>query len=312
MSSRPASADVFLNPGPTSLLALAFRHIWRGDNFVLIDSKKHQKMKNYISLSLVFILFAGFSLTLSSCKTEGCTNPDALNYDPKADEDDGSCDLGQGTVMMHFHDKWGDDPFTLGNDYTLADGRVVNLNIVRFYMSQFTLLSSTGETAIPDVYHQYVPGTEMYSLGNVTPGTYTGLRFVIGVEEEANLSDPSLWPSDHALSIDNANFDHWNWNKGYVFMKVEGNVDGSTPQTGSADSSVVYHVGTQSFARTITIPTTVSLAEGGTTMYHCQVDVEAIFNGLDMAADFDTHTGDNMPLATSVADNFVTAVTAEE
>lgn len=260
----------------------------------------------------MLVLFAGSSLTLSSCKKEGCTNPDALNYDPKADEDDGSCDLGQGTIMMHFHHKWGDSEFNLNQDYTLANGRVVNLNIVRFYMSQFTLLSDNGETAISDVYHQYKVGSDHYSLGDVTPGNYTGLRFVIGVDEEANLGDPSLWPSDHPLSIDNPDLDHWDWNKGYVFMKVEGNVDGSDPMSGTADSSVVYHVGLQNFARTITIPTTITLAEGGTSMFHCQVDVEAIFNGLDLTEDFDTHTGNNMPLATEVADNFAAAVTAEE
>ncbi len=269
-------------------------------------------MKKYISLTLMLLLFAGSSLTLTSCKTEGCTNPDALNYDPKADEDDGSCDLGEGTIMMHFHPKWGDSEFNLNQDYTLADGRVVNLDIVRFYMSQFTLLSDNGETAITDLYHQFRVGTDMYSLGDVTPGNYTGLRFVVGVDEEANLSDPSLWPSDHPLSIDNPTFDHWSWNTGYIFSKLEGNVDGSTPQTGSADSSFVYHVGMQNFARTVTISSTVTLAEGGTTMFHIEVDVEALFAGLDMTSDFDTHTMNNMPLATSVADNFVTAIAAEE
>ena len=31
------------------------------------------------------------TFTLTSCKTEGCTDPTATNYDEKADDDDGSC-----------------------------------------------------------------------------------------------------------------------------------------------------------------------------------------------------------------------------
>jgi hypothetical protein len=135
---------------------------------------------------------------------------------------------------------------------------------------------------------------------------------VIGVDEENNLGDPTLWPSDHPLSIDNPNFDHWDWNKGYVFMKVEGLGDAADPMTGSADSTLIYHIGTQVFARTVTIPTTVSLVEGGSAMYHIEVDVKEIFNGLNLVEDRDTHTGNNMPLAGEIADNFAVAVRAHE
>ncbi len=31
------------------------------------------------------------TISLTSCKTEGCTDPTATNYDEKADTDDGSC-----------------------------------------------------------------------------------------------------------------------------------------------------------------------------------------------------------------------------
>jgi len=269
-------------------------------------------MKNIISTKWLLLLLASVTLFTTGCNKDGCTDQNALNFDEKADNDDGSCEYAQGTIMMHWHAMWGEDPFEYSTDYTLDDGRVINFNVVRFYMSQFTLLSDNGETTIPEVYHQFTPGAEMYSLGNVNTGTYTGLRFVVGVDEETNLSDPTLWPSDHVLSIDYPTFDHWDWNKGYVFMKVEGNVDGSTPMTGTADSTLIYHVGTQNFARTVTIPTTVSLAEGGTSMYHIEIDVKDIFTGLDMGVDFDTHTGNNMPLATEVADNFANAITAHE
>ena len=268
-------------------------------------------MKKHISSSWLLILFAAFTFTLTGCDKEGCTDPNAINFDEKADTNDGSCEYATGTAMLHMHPKWGDDPFTYGTDYMLDDGRVINFNIARFYMSQFTLLSDAGETALSEVYHQFTPSTEQYSLGSVNTGNYTGVRFVLGVDETSNTGDPSIWPDDHVLSINYPTFDHWNWNMGYVFMKLEGMVDGSATQTGTADSTLVYHVGTQTMARTVTINSTVTIAEGGTGMFHIDVDLKDVFEGLDMTQDLDTHTGNNVPLATQVADNFVNAITPE-
>ena len=45
-----------------------------------------------------FFLFAAVTLTLVSCKKEGCTDPLAENYDEKATADDGSCTYGTGVV----------------------------------------------------------------------------------------------------------------------------------------------------------------------------------------------------------------------
>ena len=48
-------------------------------------------MKNF-SIYLLSIVLLG-ALAMSSCKREGCTNPKAENYDPKAKRDDGSCSI---------------------------------------------------------------------------------------------------------------------------------------------------------------------------------------------------------------------------
>ena len=46
-------------------------------------------MKKIFNLFLMMAIATTISLT--SCKTDGCTDPTATNYDDKADNDDGSC-----------------------------------------------------------------------------------------------------------------------------------------------------------------------------------------------------------------------------
>lgn len=40
---------------------------------------------------IVFIIFLGILIIASACHTEGCTDPQSINYDPEASENDGSC-----------------------------------------------------------------------------------------------------------------------------------------------------------------------------------------------------------------------------
>lgn len=43
-----------------------------------------------------YLLFLVTFLALAACKKEGCTDPNAMNYDPKAKMDDGSCEVEGG------------------------------------------------------------------------------------------------------------------------------------------------------------------------------------------------------------------------
>lgn len=52
-------------------------------------------MKQFVKIIIGIILTAAFIATVSSCKRYGCLDPDAVNFDSKADYDDGTCYCNQ-------------------------------------------------------------------------------------------------------------------------------------------------------------------------------------------------------------------------
>jgi uncharacterized repeat protein (TIGR04052 family) len=60
--------------------------------------------------------------------------------------------------------------------------------------------------------------------GSVAPGSYTGIRFTLGVPECHNHQDATVAPSPFNLT---AMF--WNWQNGYKFLKVDFQVAGEMP-----------------------------------------------------------------------------------
>lgn len=264
-------------------------------------------MYKHIKFFGVLILLAITSFAFTGCKEEGCTDPTAINYDEEADKDDGSC-IFESTLKMHVHSTFNGSNFSYGSDFTLPSGRKIKLDIARFYMSNFRLVNGSTETPLADVYRQYVPTMEHYDLGTVNAGTYTGFRFDIGVDSSANFNDPSTWPDAHALSSSSSTHDHWSWNTGYVFMKLEGSVDSTAAMNGTTNAPFVYHVGTMNFLRTVDLAVNFTVPESGEGEVHLNVDIAKFFDGIDLTSEFDTHTMNNMPLAGMVADNIQSAI----
>jgi hypothetical protein len=69
-----------------------------------------------------------FSEALSSCDTEGCTDPSAANFDEKADSDDGNCRYDSDP----FEGKWDltDSIETTPNVYVPEEVRLMDIRII--------------------------------------------------------------------------------------------------------------------------------------------------------------------------------------
>jgi len=75
------------------------------------------------------------------------------------------------------------------------------------------------------------------------PSKFDSINCNLGVQHQLNHSDPTLFPTNSDLNIINANDMHWDWNPGYIFVKVEARVDTIPDAVENFDHNVVFHVG---------------------------------------------------------------------
>ncbi len=204
-------------------------------------------------------------------------------------------------------------PFQTGQSFTV-DGRTGRLDIAEMYLSGITLISADGRE-IPimvdepitvrakdenDTELQHTVG-ERYvlvdagtrspvMLGEVPSGNYTGVRFLLGVDGLDNRIAPEDAPSTHPLAPQEPSM-HWNWNAGYVFLRLDGlldidgdgTVDASTGTPRDATSGQWrLHLGMTANATTVTLDQAFEL-KGGAQDLHVQMDLNRMVQGLDLS-----------------------------
>lgn len=218
-------------------------------------------MKKYISL---LSLAAMLALTLSACK----------------DDDDNSAPT-KGTVTLEFTnvaDLQNVDE-TGGTTYTNSSGEQFTVTKLKYYISNVQLMKGNNVAyTMPESYflvdESNQPSTKC-TIPNVPNGTYTGVRFMLGVDSARNVSGAQ----SGALDVDNQMF--WTWNSGYIFYKLEG----TSP---AAPGGLVYHVGGFRNSNNTNAIRTVDISFGASTMVvdgareaeiHLLADVLKVFSG---------------------------------
>jgi len=109
------------------------------------------------------------------------------------------------------------------------------LTDLRYYISKIAITHDGGQqTELTDVYVLVDLGNQeqVYQLGDWEITNVEGIRMSIGVDQENNHKDPTLWPSTHPLSPQIPTM-HWGWTAGYRFCTLEGyaGAKGFTPST---------------------------------------------------------------------------------
>ncbi len=206
-----------------------------------------------------------------------------------------------------------------------VNGATISFTSARMYLSEITLLQNETTTVttqdepltVPakndddeDISHTVLDkivlvkqdaGINLYDLGSWPSGEYEGIRFKVGIAGVNNRIDPSQVPATHPLAKQTDRNNHWNWNAGYLFLRIDGKVD--TDDDGVPDDDWAVHLGTGQFLREITLMQSFTLNDDTPATLDISIDYGAFLKDVDLT-DPDQricHTMNNLPVARAVA-----------
>lgn len=155
--------------------------------------------------------------------------------------------------------------------YTNAAGNLFNIKVLKYYLSNMTLVGS-GTNRVELKNYQFVnladAATQNFSFGKIPNDNYTHIEFFIGVDSLANST------GTHTGALDPANNMYWGWDFGYRFWLMDGVYEKSAGST----SGYGYHVGTNANLVKILLPATL-LVQGEEIVVTLDCNIDEFFKG---------------------------------
>lgn len=214
-------------------------------------------------------------------------------------------------------------PIYRGNELEMGNGKFntennnsVNLDLIKFYLSNITFITSKNE----EVLAKDIVLIDLNSFGNqkkssliqIAPGNYKGIKMGLGVNASINNNDPTLYDETHPLSVFNGM--HWNWNNGFIFLKLEGKYN-AAPNAENLPDTYLYHLGLNQLYQTLNFTKELVIDNNKTHSITFLIDVEKIFSNetekLDLPNESSTHTTGNIPLAEKTIRMFGNSISIE-
>ncbi len=227
----------------------------------------------------ILLSLLAFALVLSSCRKD---EPDDYATTSK--------------VYLNVVHKFNGNPLSDNDTVVDINGHSVFMNLVdlKMYLSGFSFDNTSLDGVV-----LLDANNGQYYIGDIKPGDYSKISLGIGLDSVLNASDPVTFESAHPLSYNQGMY--WVWATKYRFFKVEATAD--VDGNGVFDDGIVYHIGTNDMYRQTEFTKAISVESGEDVIINLEVDWFKFFNNLDLSSESNTHTVNDVPLATKVADN---------
>jgi hypothetical protein len=226
-----------------------------------------------------------------------------------------------GSLAVHFDNVVGNQNLQLNDQtYTNAAGEPFTVSRLDYFVSNIRLRRADGsEFVVPQDSSYFLvresdASSQTLRLNKIPVGQYTGMSFLIGVdslrsvagvEQRKGILDPAN-PATAGMT--------WDWNTGYIFLKLEG-TSPAAPANATGQRSYVFHIGLYGRNGTPNNLRTVSLAFGGQTAQpstsaaptvQVQADVQKVFDGAKRMSLAQKSTIMIAPESADVATNYAT------
>lgn len=176
-----------------------------------------------------------------------------------------------GTASIHVENKVGNANLSTGlMNYQNASGDSFQVDLLKYYVGRFEWLRADGTSHKSDNY-QLINASDLpsldFTLDNIPNGTYTGVRFNLGVDSISN----HTFTNYNALDASSGMI--WSWNTGYIFFKHEGRFIDSL----GATKSLLFHFGTDRGFTQIQLPLNNLVINGNSRNLQLNFDLDALY-----------------------------------
>jgi hypothetical protein len=176
-----------------------------------------------------------------------------------------------GAASIHVENKVGNEVLRTGlMCYQNVSGDSFQVDLLKYYIGQFEWLRADGSSFQSNNYQlinaSNTPSLD-FQLANIPNGTYTGLRFCLGVDSVSN----HTFTNYNALDASSGMI--WNWNTGYIFFKHEGRFIDSL----NATKSLLFHYGTDRGFAQIQLPLNNLVINADTRNLKLTFDLAALY-----------------------------------
>ena len=211
-----------------------------------------------------FSLFAVAVFSLASCKKDDATSTPTPTPTPAP---------AKGRLSVTFNNQVAGQPIAMGDmAYTNAAGNLYSVDLLKYYVTNFTLVKEDGTERNfrnYDLIDGSLSGAPNFALDSVDGGTYTAVKFYIGVDSARNhtgAQDGDLDPINGMI---------WTWSTGYIFFKHEGQFIDST----GATRTVLLHLGTDKALSPVTVPVTPFTINGDSRALTLNFNLNSVYSG---------------------------------
>lgn len=152
---------------------------------------------------------------------------------------------------------------------------------------------------------------ERVVLGEVPAGRYRAVRYDVGVRGLTNRVDASQAPEEHPLARQRDVGNFWNWNTGYIFIRIDGRLDlnGDGQPDEGPEAALTLHVGFDRNLRTVRHEQPFELRPGQAPHLRLTVDFAELLAGLDLSDPAQRRWHQNPPVEQAVVARVPSAFT---